>query len=264
MQNVFDDDTVLNTLNSFTPKAPDLEDAIDEYFEDHKDVTAPSELDWDLRPECVSDIRKAIEAKISKKWEVFESSRTISIDNVKKGDASLVEVKKAIIPYVKKGWFVTMSLPCHKDKNRMNTYEADISFITTNNYGKKDQSENIFLRMYPKIPIKKKYISRVIRPDLFFGTPMTLFSIAVSILLIKMFSLWFIFAAVALGVASLLFVTIMAGERMHMRKKQGHSKKYGPLLWRDNIEGYKTEHKMISRLDRVKEVVDNRVLSLAE
>ncbi len=117
----------------------ELEDhAVDIYLEENKDITSPGSLDWDTRSAHVSIIRNVIEETIKKQWDIFESSRVIDISKVT-ANKSLIEIKKALIPYVKKGWFVTISFPCSKNNNIMNTYEADSLFVSTNNYGKKDQ-----------------------------------------------------------------------------------------------------------------------------
>lgn len=264
VHNAFQFEDTSEVVKSFTPPPTlDMEDAVDEYLAEDKNVTSPGELDWDARPEHIKNMRSAIEKTISKQWDIFETSRVLEISSVTPR-ISLIEVKKALIPYVKKGWFVTLSIPCSKNNDRMNTYEADMSFVTTNNYGKKDQFENIFIRMYPRTPIKKKYVSKMIKPGTFFGIPGLISIIAASIFVVIMFSAWFLIAGIALSLASLFFMTMMSGERYVMRRKVKATKKNGPLLWQDSIEGYKTAHKTITKDDRIKEVIENRVLLLSE
>jgi len=264
VQNAFNDEDVLNTLQSFSPPPTlNMDDAVDEYLEENKDVTSPGELDWDPRPKQISSIRESIEATISKQWDLFESSRKISIDSISP-KVSLIEVKKALIPYVKKGWFVSISFPCSKNNDRMNTYEADLSFVTTNTYGKKDQTENIFIRMYPRHPVKKKYISKTVKPGSFFGIPSLIGIVAASVFVAMTFSAWFIIAGVFLALIAMFFMSMVAGEKFVIKRRNSASRKIGPLLWQDSIEGYKTAHKTITRNDRIKEVVENRVLLLPE
>lgn len=256
-----DQDDVMLSISP--PPTLNMDDAVDQYLEENKNVTSPGELDWDVRPEHVSTIRSAIEETIKKQWDIFESSRVIEVSKVT-SNMSLIEIKKALIPYVKKGWFVTISLPCSKNNDRMNTYEADLSFVTTNNYGKKDQFENIFIRMYPRLPVKKKYVSTTIKPGTFFGIPGLISIIAASVFVAVTFSAWFIIAGVFLALVTLFFMTMVSGERFVMKRRNIASKKNGPLLWQDSIEGYKTAHKTITKNDRIKEVVENRVLLLPE
>ncbi len=116
--------------------------------------------------------------------------------------------------------------------------------------------------MYPRLPIKKKYISNTIKPVAFFGIPGLVSIISVFSFFTVTFSSWFIIAGAFLSLVILLLIIIVSDE-IFVRRNIA-SKKNGPLLWKDNIEGYKTAHKTITKNDRIKKVVENRVLLFPE
>lgn len=227
---------------------------------DDSKVTAPGDLEWDARKESIDRLTEKIEDKISGKWDLYEASRAFELSDYR--DFTLGEMKRALAPYYKKGWFITISLPDPQNEDIMLTYHVNADFITNSKLGSRSQDKNIHVRFYAREPETPQYMKGVV--DL--GKALFISGIAataLSAVALAMFShpIW---AAISIGVLAPVFLVpaIRFTGRYVSLSKHKKAGANGPLLWVDDVQSYKTSNKTRFREDRIEEVVKYRVLSV--
>ena len=237
------------------------EAALNEFLTPEDDgVTAPSEVDFERREEVIKDIRGAIENLIKAKWDSFEYSRLLDASNLN-SRPTLAEIKRALIPYVRKGWYVTVAFTSPNNENILLTYEANGEFLTSSKYGRRDNQERTFIRLYPKTPETIPYMTNIVDGGKFFGIPAVIGIIAATAICSWLFSPFVVIGGVVLTCAAAAIGIQFSGEYFTLKRKSKANKKIGPLLWMDDIQGYRTSHKTVTRDERIKQVVKTRVLA---
>lgn len=239
---------------------PSNESVLDEFLkEQYSSATSPSQINYEKREKVVDEIRSQIEKLIKDRWDIFEYSRLFDTNSLDKAP-TFEEIKIALAPYVAKGWYATISFISPKNENIMLTYEANSLFLTSKKFINRSFQERVFVRMYPRVPIKIPYIGNVIFSNKLFGI-LQIGAICSTALLSWLISPLF-------AIAGALIFAIITGMNFYFGKshfaiirKKIAGDKFGPLLWADNIQGYRTSHKTVTRDERIKEVIKNRVLS---
>ena len=255
------EEELIETPYGIDPKA--ASSAIDEYLKEEDGVTSPSSVVIDKTNEAVEAIRKSIEKLIKPKWNASESNRLLDCSTLS-DRYSLKDIKTALIPYVRKGWFVTVTLPDMDRRSVMLTYEANTEFVTTGKWGNSEQNRDIYIRLYPNQPVRTPYVGKIFDPAKLFG-PIGIslslgLAVAVGIFVAPLFSITGIILATAIA----FFIATYSGGYASMKMKSGAKKKLGPLLFIDDIREYKTTHKTVTRDNRIQEALQSRVLETEE
>lgn len=236
------------------------EDALKEYFgENISEVTSPSQINYDKREDIINEIRSKIEKLINDKWDIFEYSRLFDTKSLK-DTPTIEEVKRALMPYVSKGWYATISFISPKKENLLLTYEANFSFLSSSKFVNRDYQDRIFVRLYPKTPVRMPYIKKAVLGDRLFAIPI-IGILAATVVATWIFSALFVVAGISIGAIAVFLLFQMGGKYVALSRKNKPSDKLGPLLWMDDVQGYKTEHISVTREERIKQVIKTRVLA---
>lgn len=225
-------------------------------------ITTPSKIIRDDQKESVAEIRKFIEDLVSKPWDRLEGSRPISVSDKMSltlgRKVSLLEIKRALYPYIHSGWFITVSLPHSSKEDVFLTYEANTLFVSSSKFGNNDQSEDIYIRFYPDQPVNVMYATSVKR----LGT-ITIPLIAIGIITSLAASIAFHFAFLGLTVLASILMSLLclaAPIPVVLKRSRSKSKKYGPLLWVDYVKRFESETQVVTKKQRIQEVVKNNIL----